>query len=84
MEIRLPKEYLIREDNGYMPIYIIKPPKDVEELVGYILKMPQKNVEILTDSIVLCNGNEWDKNLREYTIDSDLIQITRPVPMVIK
>ncbi|OON85768.1 hypothetical protein BXO88_10960 [Oribacterium sp. C9] len=66
MEIRLPKEYLIREDNGYMPIYILKPPKDVEELIGYVLKMPQKNVEILTDSIVLCNGNEWNKNLREY------------------
>jgi len=66
MEIRIPKEYLIREDNGYMPTYILKPPKDVEELIGYVLKMPQKNVEILTDSIVLCNGNEWNKNLREY------------------
>ena len=66
MEICLPKEYLIREDDGYMPTYIIKPPKDVEELTGYILRMPQKNAAIIGDSIVLYNGNEWDKKLREH------------------
>lgn len=66
MEIRLPKEYLIREDNGYMPTYIIKPPKDVEELAGYILRMPQKNAAIKGDSIVLYNGNEWDKKFRQH------------------
>jgi len=66
MEIRLPKEYLIREDDEYMPTYIIKPPKDVEELAGYILRMPQKNAAIKGDSIVLYNGNEWDKKFRQH------------------
>lgn len=61
MEIRLSKEYLIREDKGYMSTYILKPPKDVEELTGYVLKMAQKNAEIIGDSIVLYSGNEWDK-----------------------
>ena len=66
MEIRLPKEYLIREDDGYIPTYILKPPKDVEDLTGYILRMPQKNTAIMGDSIVLYNGNEWDKKLRQH------------------
>ena len=66
MEIRLPKEYLIEEEDGYVPTYIIKPPKGVEELAGYILRMPQKNASITGDSIVLYNGNEWDKKLREH------------------
>ncbi len=66
MEIRLPKEYLIREDDGYMPTYIIKPPTGIEILNGYILRMPQKNAAILDDAIVLYNGNEWDKKLRHH------------------
>ena len=66
MELRLPKEYLIREDNGYMPAYILKPPKGVEYLTGYIMKMPQKDAAIVGDFIVLYNGNEWDKKLREH------------------
>ncbi len=66
MKLRLPKEYLIKKEDGYIPIFILKPPKGVEELTEYILKMPQKDVEITEDSIVLNNGNEWDKKLREH------------------
>lgn len=66
MKLSLPKEYLIKEEDGYIPTYILKPPTDVEELSGYILKIPQKNAEITGDSIVLYSGNEWDKKLRQH------------------
>ncbi len=66
MKLRLPKEYLIKKEDGYIPVYILKPPTDVEELTGYILKISQKDVEITEDSIVLNNGNEWNKKLGQY------------------
>lgn len=66
MKLRLPKEYLIKKEDGYIPAYILKPPTDVEELTGYILKISQKDVEITEDSIVLNNGNEWNKKLGQH------------------
>lgn len=64
MEVKIPKKYLKKKEDGVFPAYIIDAPKNTPELSGYVLKISQDVVKITDTSLILTNGNEWDKKNR--------------------
>lgn len=68
MNLKIPKKYLKAQDDNYLThVYIISAPENVEELNGYIMKIPQEDVTVTDSSLILRQGNEWNKKQKEYS-----------------
>ena len=66
MSVKIPIKYLKKKESGFIPIYVIEAPVNTPELSGYVMKMPQQNVEVCDTYLLLYHGNEWDKKVREH------------------
>ena len=66
MSARIPIKYLKRKESGYIPLFVIEAPANTPELSGYVMKIPQDQVEVTDTALLLRNGNEWSKKDRKY------------------